>query len=60
MPGPFYCVNDVSVYLGRQRGGGVPDCIERTSLRPYLVVSAPGLPQMYNGYTALGIEVLWK
>ena len=26
-PGPFYHVNDVSVYLGRQRGGreGVPD-----------------------------------
>ena len=28
-PGPFCHVNDVSVYLGRQRGegGGVPDCI---------------------------------
>ena len=39
-PGPFYHMNDVSVYLGRQRGGeGFP--IERTSLRPYLVVSAP-------------------
>ena len=24
-PGPFYHINDVSVYLGRQRGGGVPD-----------------------------------
>ena len=23
--GPFYHVNDVSVYLGRHRGGGVPD-----------------------------------
>ena len=23
-PGPFYYVNNVSVYLGRQRGGGVP------------------------------------
>ena len=23
-PGPFYHVDDVSVYLGRQRGGGVP------------------------------------
>ena len=23
-PGPFYHVNDISVYLGRQRGGGVP------------------------------------
>ena len=21
-PGPFYHVNDISVYLGRQRGGG--------------------------------------
>ena len=25
MPGSFYHVNDVSVDLGRQRGGGVPD-----------------------------------
>ena len=24
-PGPFYHMNDVSVYLGRQRGGGVPN-----------------------------------
>ena len=32
-------MNDVSVYLGRQRGEGSP--IERTSLRPYLVASAP-------------------
>ena len=24
-PGPFYCMNDVSVYLGRQMGGGVPN-----------------------------------
>ena len=24
-PGPFYDMNDVSVYLSRQRGGGVPD-----------------------------------
>ena len=24
MPGPFYHVNDVSVYLSRQRRGGVP------------------------------------
>ena len=24
-PGPFYHVNDISVYLGRQRGGGVPN-----------------------------------
>ena len=23
-PGPFYHINDVSVYQGRQRGGGVP------------------------------------
>ena len=38
-PGPFYDVNDVSVYLGRQRGKGSP--IERTSLRPFLVVSVP-------------------
>ena len=32
-------VNVVSVYLGRQMGDGSP--IKRTSLRPYLVVSAP-------------------
>ena len=25
MPDAFYHVNDVSVCLGRQRGGGVPD-----------------------------------
>ena len=24
-PGTFYHMNDVSVYLGRQRGGGVPN-----------------------------------
>ena len=24
-PGPFYPVNDISVHLGRQRGGGVPN-----------------------------------
>ena len=24
-PGPFNHINDVSVYLGRQRAGGVPD-----------------------------------
>ena len=35
--GPFYHVNDISVYLGRQRGEGSP--VEETSLRPYLVVS---------------------
>ena len=32
-------MNDISVYLGRQRGEGSP--IEKLSLRPYLVVSAP-------------------
>ena len=37
-PGPFCHLNDVSVYLGRQRGEGSP--IERVSLRPYLVDSA--------------------
>ena len=38
--GIFYYVNDVSVYLGgHDRGQGYP--IERMSLRPYLVVSAP-------------------
>ena len=36
-PGPFYHVNDVSVYLGRQRGEG--SSIERKSLRPYHVTS---------------------
>ena len=25
MPGPFYHMNDANVYLGRQRGGGVPN-----------------------------------
>ena len=29
-PGIFYHVNDVSVYLGRQRGGGVPHRISST------------------------------
>ena len=38
-PGPFYHVNDVSVYLGRQRGQG--SLIKTTSLRSYLVVSTP-------------------
>ena len=38
-PGIFYHVNGVSVYLGRQKAEGSP--IERTRLRPYLVVSAP-------------------
>ena len=38
-PGPFYHVSDVSVYLSRQRRGEIP--IERMSLRPYLIVSAP-------------------
>ena len=38
-PGIFYHVNDVSVYLGRQKGRGIP--IKRTRLRPYLVDSAP-------------------
>ena len=37
-PGIFYQVNDVSVYPGRYWGEGFP--IERTSLRPYLVVSS--------------------
>ena len=40
-PGPFYHVNDVSVYLGRQKGEGSP--IKRISLRPYLLVSAPAM-----------------
>ena len=35
----FYHVNDVSVYLGKQRGEGSP--VERTSLRSFLVVSVP-------------------
>ena len=36
-------MNDVSVYLGRQRGEGVPHGKNEldASLRPYLVVSAP-------------------
>ena len=29
MPGPFYHVNDVSVYLGRQKLGGGNSLIER-------------------------------
>ena len=28
-PGPFYHMNDVSVYQGRQRGGVVPHRIKR-------------------------------
>lgn len=38
MPGPFYHVNDISVYLCRQRGWGVPNQIIE-HLRLYLVVS---------------------
>ena len=39
-PGVIYHVNDVSVYLGRQRGGeGSP--VKRMSYRPDLTVSAP-------------------
>ena len=38
-PGPFYHVNDVSVYLRRE---GEESSIERTSLGPYLVVTASG------------------
>ena len=33
-PGQFYHVNDISVYLGRQRGGGVPG--QRTSFGAFL------------------------
>ena len=36
---PFHHVNDVSVYLGRQREGG--SLIERTGLKPHLVVPLP-------------------
>ena len=41
-PGPFYHVNNISFYLGRQRGGGVPHRKNelKASLRPYLVVSS--------------------
>ena len=34
---PFYHMNDVHVYLGRQRRLGVP--IKRMSLRPFAAVS---------------------
>ena len=37
-PGIFYHMNDTIVYPGR---GGEGSPIERTSLRPYLAVSAP-------------------
>ena len=37
--GYIYHVNDVSVYLDRQRGEGF--LVERTSWRPDLVVSSP-------------------
>ena len=42
-PGPFYHMDDISVYLSRQcgGGGGGGSPIEKTSLRPYVVVSAP-------------------
>ena len=32
-------VHDISVYLGRQRGGGVPD--RKNELEAFLVVSVP-------------------
>ena len=35
----IYHVNDVNVYLGREGGGRSP--IERTTLRPFLVISVP-------------------
>ena len=38
-PCPFYDVTDISVYLGRYKGGGVPH--RRTRLRSFLVVSVP-------------------
>ena len=39
MPGPFCHVNDVSIYLGRQRGGG-GGLIERTYLvQTFLVLN---------------------
>ena len=34
-------MNDVSVYIGRQRKWGEGSLIERTSLRPFLVLSVP-------------------
>ena len=38
-PGPLHHVNDVSVYLGRQRGGEVPH--QMNELEAYFIVSAP-------------------
>ena len=40
-PGPFYHMNDVSVYIGRQRGEESSIKKQKTSLSLYLVVSAP-------------------
>ena len=37
--GSFYHMNDVSVYLGRQRWGGVPG--RKSKLEVFLVVSVP-------------------
>ena len=38
-PGPFYHMNDISVYLSRQRGEGVPH--RKNELEADLLVSAP-------------------
>ena len=56
-PGIFHHVNDVSVYLGRQRRGGEGCPIEWTSSRPYLVVSAPSA-EVSNVHEAKSILLL--
>ena len=48
-------MNDVSVYLGGQRGEGSP--IERTSLSPYFVVSAPSA-RVLNIHEAKNVPLL--
>ena len=48
-------MNDINVYLGRQRGEGSP--IERTSLRLYLVVSA-SVTEVLNIHKAKDIPLL--
>ena len=44
-PGPFYHVNDVSVYLGRQRGGGVPD--RKNAFRACILRFEPGVVRFH-------------
>ena len=39
-PGPFYHVNDISVYVDRQRRGGVPD--RKNAFRAHILCFEPG------------------